>query len=59
MAAHPMGVLASKPEEVAIDSVWLQGRICAKVLLLNHLQGVKARRESEYATFPMGAGFGR
>jgi len=54
-----MGGFASKTKEVAIDFVWPQALICAKVFLLNSLRGAKARRESEYATFPMGVGFGR
>ena len=59
MAAHPVGAIASKRKEVAVICVWPQALICAKVLLFNRLRGVKARRKSEYATFPMGVGFGR
>jgi hypothetical protein len=53
-----MGVFASKAEEVSI-SVWSRALFCAKVLLFNALRDDLARRESEYATFPMGVGFGR
>jgi len=59
VAAHPMSGFASNGEEVATDSVWPQTLICAKVFLLSSLRDAKARRESEYATFPMGVGFGR
>jgi hypothetical protein len=59
VAAHPVGVIASKRKEVAVNCVWPQALICAKVFLFNRLRDAKARRESEYATFPMGVGFGR
>jgi hypothetical protein len=54
-----MGVFASKPDVVAVFSVWSRGLFCVKVFLINALQGSRARIESEYATFPMGIGFGR
>ena len=59
VAAHPMGVLASKPSVVRLFSVCPRELLCVKVFLINTLQGSQARIESEYATFPMGIGFGR
>src|SRR5262249_11752847 len=59
VAAHPIGGFASKRKEVAEDFVWPQALICAKVFPFNRLRDPWMRRESEYATFPMGVGFGR
>jgi hypothetical protein len=54
-----MSLGASKRGEVAVPCVWLCAVICAKVFLFNEMRVRKAQKESEYATVPMGIGFGR